>query len=69
MVPDLCVGDIVLLKDLTTARIEWPIGIITNAIKSVDGRVRKVEVKVSRDGKPIVYTRPISDIILLIHDE
>lgn len=69
VVPDLCVGDIVLLKDLTTARIEWPIGIITNAIKSVDGRVRKVEVKVSRDGKPIVYTRPISDIILLIHDE
>lgn len=59
---------IFLLKDLSTARIEWPIEINTNALKIVDGLVRKAEVKVTNDGKPINYTRPIPDIILLMHD-
>lgn len=69
MVLDLCVGDIVFFKDLIIVWIEWLIGIIINVIKSVDGWVCKVEVKVLRDGKLIVYMRFILDIIFLIYDE
>lgn len=45
VIPDLCIYDTVLLKHMTTARIEWSIGIITIAITSVNGTVDKVESK------------------------
>jgi hypothetical protein len=67
--PNLCVGDVVLVKDTSMSRNNWPTGIITNAIKSADEKVRSVEVKIVRDGKPTTLTRPISEIVLLIHEE
>lgn len=55
-----------LLKDRSVCRTQWPYGIVVRAIQSEDGKVRKVELKVMRDGNPVVYTRPISELILLV---
>ena len=35
-------------------------------VPSDDGRIRKVVVRVHRDGKNIEYTRPISELVVLI---
>ncbi|VDI05043.1 Hypothetical predicted protein [Mytilus galloprovincialis] len=67
--PDLTEGDIVLMKDQSVSRCEWPIGIIISAIKSFDNKVRKAEVRIFRDGKRLTYTRPISELVLLLHEE
>ncbi|XP_069109452.1 uncharacterized protein [Argopecten irradians] len=41
---DIKEGDVILLKDKNYSRMEWPVGIVVNAIKSdSDGRVRKAE--------------------------
>lgn len=58
-----------LMKDLSVARNEWPVGIVINAIKGIDNRVRKVEVRITRDGKPTTYTRPISELVHLLHND
>jgi hypothetical protein len=65
---DLRNGDVVLLKDKSICRTQWPIGRIVNAIKSSDDHVRKVEVRIIVNGKPTVYTRPISELILLVEE-
>nr|XP_027222258.1 uncharacterized protein LOC113814400 [Penaeus vannamei] len=64
--PSLTEGDVVLLKDRSVCHTQWPYVIVVRAIQSEDGKVRKVELKVMRDGKPVVYTRPISELILLV---
>ena len=66
---DLKTGDIVLLKDKSICRNQWPIGRIVNAIKSSDDQVRKMEVRVIVDGRPIMYTLPISELILLVEED
>lgn len=63
---DLEEGDVVLLKDKTICRNQWPLGIVVNAIKGSDKHVRKAEVRVISNGKPTVYTRPIAEMILLV---
>ena len=45
------VGDIVLSKDISVARNNWPMGLISQVYPSEDGRIRKVEVTIVRDGK------------------
>ncbi len=60
------VGDVVLLKDSQTKRNEWPTGLIINTISSQDNKVRKVEVKVVKQGTVKVYLRPVSELILLL---
>ena len=64
--PNLQVGDIVLLKDTQAHRNEWPIGLIVGTDPSSDARVRKVEVRIVRQGIPKVYARPISEVVLLL---
>ncbi|XP_044160670.1 uncharacterized protein LOC122945622 [Bufo gargarizans] len=64
--PNLQVGDIVLLKDTQAHRNEWPIGLIVGTDPSGDARVRKVEVRIVRQGIPKVYARPISEVVLLL---
>ncbi|XP_044136507.1 uncharacterized protein LOC122928083 [Bufo gargarizans] len=64
--PNLEVGDIVLLKDTQAHRNEWPIGLIVGTDPSGDARVRKVEVRIVRQGIPKVYARPISEVVLLL---
>lgn len=65
---NLQVGDVVLLKDSQTKRTEWPTGLVVKTIPSQDNRVRKVEVKVVKQGTSKVYLRPISEVILLFHE-
>ena len=67
-VPDIQKGNVVLVRDKEIVRNEWPVGLVVNAIPSKDGKVRKAEVKIYRNGKHIIYTRPITDLILLISD-
>lgn len=62
---NLQVGDVVLLKDSQARRSEWPTGLIVKTVPSQDDRVRKVEVRVVKQGTPKVYLRPISEVILL----
>ncbi len=59
-------GDDVLLKDSNVKRNEWPIGLIVKSIPSSDNRVRKVEVKIIKEGSAKVYLRPISEVVLLL---
>ena len=67
--PNLKVGDFVLLKDAQVKRNEWPTGLIVKVLPSQDNKVRKVEVKVIKQGTPKVYTRPVSEIVLLLSKE
>lgn len=67
--PSVKVGDIVLLKDSQAHRNEWPVGVIVNTLPSGDNRIRKVEVKIVRDGTVKVLLRPISDIVILLSEE
>ena len=66
-VRDIQKDDIVLLKDKDVNRCQWPMGIVKNAIKSKDAKIRKVEVKVTKDGKISTYTRPVTDLVLLLN--
>ncbi len=55
-----------LLKSIQAKRNDWPMGIVLETIPGKDGRVRKVEVKVVKDGSAKVFLRPISDVVLLM---
>jgi hypothetical protein len=66
--PNLREGDVVLLKDSSVNRNQWPVAIVTQTFPSSDSLIRTVQVKVVKDGKPVFYTRPISELVLLISD-
>ena len=59
-------GDLVLLKDKECHRNNWPVGLITKATSDEDGLTRKVEVRVYRDGGQHVFTRPVTEVIVLL---
>lgn len=67
--PDLQPGSIVLLKDDQQKRNEWPLGLITQVFPSKDGRVRKVEIKVSRQEGTKLFLRPVTETVLLLAPE
>ena len=67
--PNLKEGDIVLMKDSQTKINQWPMGIIMKAIPSKDRLVRKVEVKVTRNETAKIFSRPISEVVLLFSQE
>lgn len=58
-----------LLKDAQVKRNEWPVGVVVNAIPSKDSKVRKVDVRVGRQDTQRVYSRPVSEVILLVKRE
>lgn len=64
--PNLKVGDLVLLKDAQVSRNEWPMGLINNTFPDKDGKVRKVEVKICKNGAFKTYQRPVSETVLLM---
>jgi hypothetical protein len=64
---NLKVGDVVLLHDKETARNDWSVGLVHRVFPSEsDGLVRKIEVRVVKEGKPCVFIRPITEVIPLI---
>ncbi|KAM4795653.1 uncharacterized protein WCC33_000721 [Rhinophrynus dorsalis] len=64
--PNIKIGDLVLLKDQQAERIDWPMGLIIKSVPSDDGKIRKVEVKVARQGTVKTFIRPITELILLL---
>lgn len=62
------VDDVVLLKDVDVTRSCWPMGRVTRVFPSKDGRIRKVEVCVIKDGNKVLYTRPVVELVLLVRD-
>lgn len=60
------VGDVVLLKDQEIGRLNWPMGIVERVFASGDKRVRKVEVRIVKDGKIVKYVRPVVEMVLLL---
>jgi hypothetical protein len=63
---DLVEGDVVLMKEEGKYRNDWPLGRVTDAMKSEDGRVRKAHVAIVRNGQRKVMFRPIKELILLV---
>ena len=59
-------GDLVLVKDSSCPRNEWPTGIIEKTFPSQDGNIRKVEVAVMKDNKRLVYVRPVTELVTLL---
>jgi hypothetical protein len=58
------VGDIVMLKDETVSRMEWPLAIVIEALTSSDGLVRKVKVKLG--SRKSILERPVQKLVLLL---
>ncbi|XP_067279206.1 uncharacterized protein [Pseudorasbora parva] len=67
--PNIKVGDVVLLKDSQVQRNEWPVGLVVNTIPSQDAKIRKVEVKVAKQGTVKTFLRPVTEIIVLLSQE
>lgn len=64
--PNLKVGDLVLMKDQKVERNSWPMGLTSKVFPSEDGRVRKVEVTITRQGDSKTFIRPVSETVLLL---
>ncbi|XP_062619290.1 uncharacterized protein LOC134280860 [Saccostrea cucullata] len=66
--PNIKIGDVVLLKDSSLARFQWPVGIVESVFPSdTDDLIRKVQIRIVRDRKPVVLTRPITEMVLLMN--
>ena len=72
------VGDVVIIKDDSSPRMNWPLAIVNRAQPEEDGLVRKVEVtvgtnKLDKQGKRIsslsVLERPIQKLVVLVENE
>ena len=63
---NLKTGDVVLLREKDVHRNLWPMAIIERPIESSDQMVRKAVVRVAKDGKVTTYTRPITEMVLLM---
>ncbi|XP_074518426.1 uncharacterized protein LOC141784488 [Halichoeres trimaculatus] len=53
-------GDVVLLRDSQAPRNDWPIGLVVKTLPSSDKMVRKVEVRIVKDGTAKVFLRCLS---------
>ncbi|KAL3178538.1 hypothetical protein MRX96_038428 [Rhipicephalus microplus] len=62
---DIKEGDVVLIRDKEANRNDWPIGVVTQSLPSADGMVRKVEVKIARNGAIRKLCRPIPEVVPL----
>ncbi len=59
---ELCVGDIVLVKDQVLFTHSWPLALVTKLHPGSDGCVRTVTIRTSKG----IYTRPIVKLVLLV---
>ena len=55
-----------LVKEEGQYRNGWPLGRVTEAIKSDDGNVRKATAMVMIEGKKKTMLRPIKELVLLV---
>lgn len=67
--PNIKVGDLVLLRDSQVQRNERPMGFIVNIFPSRDAKIRKVEVKVAKQGMVKTFLRPVTEIVVLLSQE
>ena len=58
-----------IIRDTVVNRNYWPMGVIERTFESDDGLVRKVEVRMIRDGKPTLFTRPVHELVLLLNEQ
>ncbi|XP_052787345.1 uncharacterized protein LOC128222405 [Mya arenaria] len=66
--PNLKVGDVVLLKDSSTTRNQWPLAVVVEVYFSTDEKVRTVQVRSVSDGKSSLFVRPITKLVLLLSE-
>ena len=62
-------GDIVLIRDKESHRNQWPVRVVEKTFPSTDLNVRKVQVRIVREGKAVSYVRPVSELIWLFEPE
>ncbi len=67
--PNVNTGTAVVSKDIHSPRNEWALGLVTKVFPSTDGKVRTVEIKVAGSHGTKLFTRPISEIAVLVHPE
>lgn len=64
---NLSVGDVVLLKDISAHRCDWKMAVVDQVFPSLsDKRVRKVQLRVNKNGVNTFYTRPVTETVLLM---
>ena len=64
---DLSVGDIVLMKDNSANRCDWRLSVVERVFPTEsDIKIRKVELRVNKDGTNTYYTRPVTETVLII---
>lgn len=72
---NLRVGDVVLVKNHSTPRLEWPLGLVMTANADDDGLVRRVGVRMGsgvlggRPNKGLEIERPIQQLVLLVEQD
>ena len=62
-------GDVVLLRAEETHCSDWPLGCVKEAIESDDGKRRKAQEEVWKDGSKKIFLRPIKELALLVAAE
>lgn len=63
---NLRIDDVVLLREKEAHRNDWKMGVINRAFPDDDGKVRKIEVRISRGGQLVHYVRPVTEVVLLV---
>lgn len=64
--PNIVEGDVVLVKDNDVHKNHWPLGIVTQAVKSEDVKVRKATVMIHKYGGRKVILRPIKELVKIL---
>ena len=64
--PNVQEGDLVLMKDSQVQRNDWPLALVTKTFPDKDGKVRKIELKVTKSGTVRTFLRPVSEIVVLM---
>lgn len=64
--PNVKEGDLVLLKDPQVKRNQWPMALVTKAYLDSDGKVRKLELKVTKGGTVKTFFRPLTEVVVLL---
>lgn len=66
---DSRVGDVVMIHDEDQPRNQWPLGRVVKTYPSKDGRVRKVQLLVTKGDRRRLLDRPVHKLVLLLEKE